>query len=72
MYFEKNIKIKLPFDFLGKINGNLFGKYDMKDQKFFLSFESRGLATNLPIELEAKVNEYLSLIMKLIFAFCFF
>jgi len=37
--------------------------------KFFLSFESTGLATNLPIQLEAKVNEYLSLIMKLIFAF---
>ena len=37
--------------------------------KFFLSFESSGLSTNLPIQLEAKVNEYLSLIMKLIFAF---
>ena len=37
--------------------------------KFFLSFESSGLNTNLPIQLEAKVNEYLSLIMKLIFAF---
>ncbi len=37
--------------------------------KFFLSFESAGLSTNLPIQLEAKVNEYLSLIMKLIFAF---
>ena len=37
--------------------------------KFFLSFESGGLTTNLPIELEPKVNEYLSLIMKLIFAF---
>ena len=37
--------------------------------KFFLSFESAGLATNLPIQLEAKVNEYLSLVMKLIFAF---
>jgi len=37
--------------------------------KFFLSFESSGLATNLPIQLEAKVNEYLSLVMKLIFAF---
>jgi len=37
--------------------------------KFFLSFESLGSATNLPIQLEAKVNEYLSLIMKLIFAF---
>ena len=37
--------------------------------KFFLSFESSGINTNLPIQLEAKVNEYLSLIMKLIFAF---
>ena len=37
--------------------------------KFFLSFESTGLSTSLPIQLEAKVNEYLSLIMRLIFAF---
>ena len=37
--------------------------------KFFLSFESTGGTTGLPIQLEAKVNEYLSLIMKLIFAF---
>ena len=37
--------------------------------KFFLSFESVGTITNLPIQLEAKVNEYLSLVMKLIFAF---
>tara|TARA_Y100001949_G_scaffold27394_1_gene20508 strand:+ start:221 stop:985 length:765 start_codon:yes stop_codon:yes gene_type:complete len=37
--------------------------------KFFISFESSGLITNLPIQLEPKVNEYLSLIMKLIFAF---
>ena len=37
--------------------------------KIFLSFESVGLNTNLPIQLEAKVNEYLSLVMKLIFAF---
>ena len=37
--------------------------------KFFLSFESTGLTTALPIQLEAKVNEYLSLVMKLIFAF---
>ena len=37
--------------------------------KFFLSFESAGNITNLPIQLEAKVNEYLSLVMKLIFAF---
>ncbi len=37
--------------------------------KFFLSFESLGSGTNLPIQLEPKVNEYLSLIMRLIFAF---
>ena len=37
--------------------------------KFFLSFETSGGATSLPIQLEAKVNEYLSLIMRLIFAF---
>ena len=37
--------------------------------KFFLSFESMGSNTSLPIQLEAKVNEYLSLVMKLIFAF---
>ena len=29
--------------------------------KFFLSFESTGASTGLPIQLEAKVNEYLSL-----------
>jgi sec-independent protein translocase protein TatC len=37
--------------------------------KFFISFESSGSLTSLPIQLEAKVNEYLSLVMKLIFAF---
>ena len=37
--------------------------------KFFLSFETSAQAATLPIQLEAKVNEYLSLIMRLIFAF---
>ena len=37
--------------------------------KFFLSFETLGSNTSLPIQLEAKVNEYLSLVMRLIFAF---
>ena len=37
--------------------------------KFFLSFESLREGSSLAIELEAKVNEYLSLIMRLIFAF---
>ena len=37
--------------------------------KFFLSFETASHVNSLPIQLEAKVNEYLSLIMRLIFAF---
>ena len=37
--------------------------------KFFLSFETTAQLSGLPIQLEAKVNEYLSLIMRLIFAF---
>ena len=37
--------------------------------EFFLSFESVGNSGSIAIQLEAKVNEYLSLIMRLIFAF---
>jgi sec-independent protein translocase protein TatC len=37
--------------------------------RFFLSFETPGGEGVLPIELEARVSEYLSLVMKLIFAF---
>ena len=37
--------------------------------KFFLSFETSAQINNLSIQLEPKVNEYLSLIMRLIFAF---
>jgi sec-independent protein translocase protein TatC len=39
---------------------------------FLLSFETAGVAGGLPIELEAKVGEYLGLVMKLIFAFGIF
>ncbi len=41
--------------------------------KFFLSFQSKGEDTVLPIMLEARVGEYLDLVMTLIFAFglCF-
>lgn len=39
---------------------------------FFLSFETMAAQTGgLPIEFEGKVNEYLSIVMKLIFAFGF-
>jgi sec-independent protein translocase protein TatC len=37
--------------------------------KFFLSFETPAAPGNLPIELEARVSEYLSLSMTVIFAF---
>jgi len=37
--------------------------------EFFLSFEKIATPESLPIQLEAKVNEYLSLIMRLILAF---
>jgi sec-independent protein translocase protein TatC len=37
--------------------------------EFFLSFESAGGGGALPIQLEARVSEYLSLVMTLIFAF---
>lgn len=36
---------------------------------FFLSFESIDGAGGLPVQLEAKVSEYLGLVMKMIFAF---
>ncbi len=40
---------------------------------FFVSFESEGVEGGMAMQLEAKVNEYLSLVMQLIFAFgiCF-
>lgn len=40
---------------------------------FFLSFQSTGAETTLPIQLEARVSEYLDLVITLIFAFglCF-
>ena len=36
---------------------------------FFLGFQTSSLETGMSIELEAKVNEYLSLVLKLMFAF---
>ena len=41
--------------------------------RFFLSFQEAGGPENLPIQLEAKVSDYISLVMKLILAFgiCF-
>ena len=37
--------------------------------EFFLNFQTSGGGGLLPIEVEPKVNEYLSLVMQLIFAF---
>lgn len=37
--------------------------------QFFLSFETGGAGGTMPIELEARVGEYLDLVMKMVFAF---
>lgn len=37
--------------------------------KFFLSFETTGMSGELPIQLEARVSEYLSLVIQLMLAF---
>jgi len=37
--------------------------------EFFISFENSGVDGSLPIELEARVSEYLSLVMQLVLAF---
>jgi sec-independent protein translocase protein TatC len=37
--------------------------------RFFIGFQTAGVDGGLAIELEAKVNEYLSLVLKLMFAF---
>ena len=37
--------------------------------RFFLSYEAPGGAGTLPVQLEARVSEYITLVMKLIFAF---
>src|SRR3546814_11295333 len=37
--------------------------------RFFLGFQTQGGPEALPIELEARVGDYISLVMKLIFAF---
>lgn len=41
--------------------------------KFFLSFQSTAAQTTLPVQMEARVSEYLDIVMTLIFAFgiCF-
>lgn len=64
--------IATPFLFL---SGALFAYYLIfpTAYDFFLSFESPGLDGSMPIQLEAKVNEYLNFVMRLILAFgiCF-
>ena len=37
--------------------------------KFFISFEMEGIGSQMPIELEARISQYLGLITELIFAF---
>ena len=49
--------------------GMLVLLYNASSYKVFLGFESMQDSGSLAIQLEAKVNEYLSLVMRLIFAF---
>lgn len=73
---EKKVFISLliatPLMFLG---GAAFAYFLVFPQAyhFFLSFEIPGASGQLPITLEAKVSEYLSFVMRLVFAFgiCF-
>lgn len=60
--------ISIPFFFLC---GALFAYYIIfpSAYTFFLNFESISTVHGLPIQLEAKLNEYLSFVMRLIFAF---
>lgn len=60
--------ISIPFFFL---TGAIFAYYIIfpTAYTFFLNFESIGTVNGMPIQLEAKLNEYLSFVMRLIFAF---
>tara|TARA_Y100001934_G_scaffold198937_1_gene234439 strand:+ start:808 stop:1596 length:789 start_codon:yes stop_codon:yes gene_type:complete len=67
-YFFLTILIATPILFFG---GVIF-VYEMilpLAWKFFLSFQEQGGFTSLPIELEAKVSDYFSITMKILFAF---
>ncbi len=68
----RSFLIIVPFFF---IVGFLFAYYVVfpTAYTFFLSFETVGTCNGLPIQLEAKLNEYLSFVMRLILAFgvCF-
>ncbi len=68
---KKNILLILffcPFLFL---IGMLFAYYFILPLsfEFFLSFEYQGSASSLPIYLETRISEYLSLVLKLLFGF---
>ena len=45
--FLKNIKVKLPFKFFGKIEGEFLGKYDIKDKNFIFSFQAKSKNSTL-------------------------
>lgn len=68
----RSFLIATPFLFF---SGALFAYYLIfpTAYDFFLSFESPGVNGAMPIQLEAKVNEYLNFVMRLILAFgiCF-
>jgi len=76
--YSQEKKVVLPFLFatpLLFIGGASFAYYCIIPPawEFFLSFESPGIHGSLPIQLEGRVAEYLSIVMQLVLAFgiCF-
>lgn len=49
--FLKSIKIKLPFKFYGKVEGNLLGKYNIKKKNFVLTFKAKSENSTLNLNL---------------------
>ncbi len=72
--YKKERKVMLPFMLLSPalfVLGAAMAYYMIFPMAwgFFLSFESVGLDGDLPIQLEARVSEYLSLVTSIIIAF---
>ena len=68
---KKGNTIACVLVFLGfeteKHGKTLFFLFFMGEAGFFLGFQTSSIETGMAIELEAKVNEYLSLVLKLMF-----
>ncbi len=68
---KKNILLILFFSSFLFLFGALLAYYFILPLaiEFFASFEIKGSATSLPIQLEARISEYLNLVINLLFGF---